>query len=157
MATTYLSVIQKRSISDVFDSIHLTFARPITIYKDGERVSLSSNSQYNAFYRQQSSNTEFTEISLETTARIRYVKADEELFAFKDGSSASGNQNKVALPAGSVKIKVNKEAHEFIKDARRVELDGQRFSIVSNARQIAMFGPDYSPYFEYILTPTDES
>lgn len=157
MATSYLSATQKRNIADVFDSIHQTFQRPITIWKNGERVSLSSNSQYNAFYREQSSNTEFSEVSLETTARIRYVKADEELFSFKDGSAASGNQNKVALPAGSVKIKVNKEAHEFIKDARRVELDGQRFAIVSNARQIAMFGPDYSPYYEYILTPTDES
>jgi hypothetical protein len=156
MATSYLSATQKRNIADVFDSIHQTFQRPITIYKNGERVSLSSNSQYNAFYKTQGSNTEFTEVSLETTARIRYVKADEELFEFSDGT-AGGNQNKVALPAGSVKIKVNREGYEFIKDAKRIELDGNRYAIVSNARQIAMFGPDYSPYYEYILTPTDES
>lgn len=157
MATSYLTSLQKRNIADVFDNIAKTFERTIYGFKDGERISLASNSQYNAFYKTQSSNTEFTEVSQEIQARIRYVKADEELFSFKDGSSASGGQNKVALPAGSVKIKVNREGYEFIKDARRVELDGQRFSIVSNARQIAMFGPDYSPYYEYILTPTDES
>lgn len=156
MATSYLSPTQKRNIADVFDSIHQTFQRPITIYKDGERISLSSNSQYNAFYKTQSSNTEFSEVSLETTARIRYVKSDEELFKFSDGT-AGGVQNKVALPAGSVKIKVNREGYEFIKDAKRIELDGNRYAIVSNARQIAMFGPDYSPYYEYLLTPTDES
>ena len=156
MATSYLSATQKRNIANVFDSIHETFQRPITIWKVGERVSLASNSQYNSFYRQQSSNTEFTEVSLETTARIKYVKADEELFKFSDGT-AGGVQNKVILPAGSVKIKVDRAAYEFIKNAERLELDGNRFAVVSNARQIAMFGPDYSPYYEYLLTPTDES
>lgn len=157
MATSYLTNAQKISISSVIDNIHETFARKIYAFKDGERISLATNSQYNAFYRERSSNTEFSEVSIEINARIRYVKADEELFSFKDGSSASGGQNKVALPAGSVKIKVDRTGYEFIRDAKRIELDNQRFSVVSNARQIAMFGPDYSPYYEYILTPTDES
>lgn len=157
MATSYLNATQKRAISSIIDNVHLTFARPITAYKNGERVSLASNPEYNAFYKTQSSNESFSEVSLEINARIRYVKADEELFVFKDGSAASGNQDKIALPAGSVKIKVNREGYEFIKDAKRIELDGNRYAIVSNARQIAMFGPDYSPYYEYILTPTDES
>jgi hypothetical protein len=156
MATSYLTNAQKVSISSVIDNIHETFARTITCYKDGERVSLATNSQYNSYYHQQSSNTEFSEVSLEIQARIRYVKADEDLFSFKDGGSAHGNQNKVALPAGSVKIKVDRSGHEFIRDTKRIELDGNRYAIVSNARQIAMFGPDYSPYYEYILTPTDE-
>ena len=156
MATSYLTSLQKRNIADVFDNIHETFARPITAYKNGERISLATNPEYNAYYGRQSSNESFSEVSMEINARIRYVKADEELFAFKDGSAASGNQNKVALPAGSVKIKVDKAAHEFIRDAKRIELDGNRFAVVSNARQIAMFGPDYSPYYEYVLTPTDE-
>lgn len=156
MATSYLTSLQKRNIADVFDNIAKTFERTIYAFRDGERVSLATNSQYNSFYRTQSSNTEFSEVSQEIQARIRYVKSDEELFKFSDGT-AGGVQNKVALPAGSVKIKVNRTGYEFIKDARRIELDGQRFSIVSNARQIAMFGPDYSPYYEYLLTPTDES
>lgn len=156
MATSYLTSLQKRNIADVFDNIAKTFERTIYGFKDGERVSLATNSQYNSFYRTQSSNTEFSEVSQEIQARIRYVKSDEELFKFSDGT-AGGVQNKIALPAGSVKIKVNRTGYEFIKDARRIELDGQRFSIVSNARQIAMFGPDYSPYYEYLLTPTDES
>jgi hypothetical protein len=157
MATSYLTTLQKRNIANVFDNIAKTFERTIYGFKDGERISLASNPQFNAFYRQQSSNTEFSEVSMEIQARIRYVKSDEELFVFKGGSSNSDNQDKIALPAGSVKIKVNREGYEFIRDARRIELDGNRFSIVSNARQIAMFGPDYSPYYEYILTPTDES
>jgi hypothetical protein len=137
------------------ENIHETFARQIYCFKDGERISLATNSQYNSFYRERSANTEFSEVSLEIQARIRYVKADEELFKFSDGT-AGGVQNKIALPAGSVKIKVDRAGYEFIKDAKRLEVDGNRYSVVSNARQIAMFGPDYSPYYEYILTPTDE-
>lgn len=156
MATSYLTSLQKRNIADVFDNIAKTFERTIYGFRDGERISLASNPQYNSFYRTQSSNTEFSEVSQEIQARIRYVKSDEELFKFSDGT-AGGVQNKVALPAGSVKIKVNREGYEFIKDAKRIELDGNRYAIVSNARQIAMFGPDYSPYYEYLLTPTDES
>ena len=156
MATSYLTSLQKRNIADVFDNIAKTFERTIYVFKDGERISLATNSQYNSFYRERSSNTEFSEVSLEIQARIRYVKADEELFKFSDGT-AGGVQNKIALPAGSVKIKVDRAGYEFIKDAKRLEVDGNRYSVVSNARQIAMFGPDYSPYYEYLLTPTDES
>lgn len=156
MATSYLNTTQKRAIADILDNVHETFARKIFCFKDGERISLATNSQYNAFYRERSANTEFSEVSIEINARIRYVKADEELFKFSDGT-AGGVQNKIALPAGSVKIKVDRAGYEFIKDAKRIELDNQRFAVVSNARQIAMFGPDYSPYYEYILTPTDES
>jgi hypothetical protein len=155
MATSYLTSLQKRNIADVFDNIASTFSRSIFCFKDGERISLATNSQYNSFYRERSSNTEFSEVSLEIQARIRYVKADEELFKFSDGT-AGGVQNKIALPAGSVKIKVDRAGYEFIKDAKRLEVDGNRYSVVSNARQIAMFGPDYSPYYEYLLTPTDE-
>ena len=137
------------------ENIHETFARQIYCFKDGERISLATNSQYNAFYRTQSSNAEFSEVSLEISARIKYLKADEEVFKFSDGT-AGGVQNKIVLPAGSVKIKVDRAGYEFIKYAKRLEVDGSRFAVVSNARQIAMFGPNYSPYYEYLLVPTDE-
>lgn len=155
MATSYLTSLQKRNIADVFDNIAATFQRPIWAFKDGERISLATNSQYNSYYRIQSSNTEFSEVSLELQARIRYIKSDEEVFKFSDGT-AGGVQNKIVLPAGSVKIKVDRTGYEFIKDAKRLEVDGNRYAVVSNARQIAMFGPDYSPYYEYLLCPTDE-
>jgi hypothetical protein len=155
MATSYLTDSQRRNIANVFDNIAKTFERSVWAFKDGERISLATNSQYNSYYRTQSSNTEFSEASLELQARIRYIKSDEEVFKFSDGT-AGGVQNKIVLPAGSVKIKVDRAGYEFIKDAKRLEVDGSRFAVVSNARQIAMFGPDYSPYYEYLLTPTDE-
>jgi len=155
MAYSYLTKAQKIAIGNVMDCIHETFKREITLFRVGQRVSIAANPDYNAFYGSQQT-PELETTSLTTDARIRYVKAEEELLIRKDGSTLSGNQDKIVLPAGSVKIKVNQEAYEFLKNAQRVELDGNRFAVVSNARLIAMFGPTISPYYEFLLTPTDE-
>lgn len=156
MAFSYLTADQKTAIGGVIDNIHETFSREITIFQIGKSLSIASNSDYNAFYASQSQD-ELSAQSLTTKARIRYVKAEEELFSLKDGSAASGNQDKIVLPAGAVKIKINSAAKDFIKNAQRIELDGNRYSIVTNGRLIAMFGPLISPYYEYILIPMDEN
>lgn len=155
MAVSYLTQAQKESIGSIIDNVHTTFAREIVIFKIGQRVAISNDSSYNAFYASQSEPERET-VSLTTKARIKYVKAEESLFSIKDGSLASGNQDKIVLPAGSIKIKVDQEAKNFISGAQRIEVDGNRYSVVSNGRLIAMFGPSISPYYEFILVPTDE-
>jgi len=70
-----------------------------------------------------------------------------------DGSNATSIQGRVILPVGSVKMKVDNTAHEFIKTAKRVEIEGKRFILSGNGRKIGMF--DKSQYWEYFLTPTD--
>lgn len=155
MATSYLTYSQKVVIGGLIENIHQTFARPIVLYKIGQRITIANDPSYNAYYSSQST-PELETVSLETTARIRYLKEEEDFFGLKDGSAATGHQNKIILPAGSVKIKVDQAAKDFLKDAQRVELDGNRYVVVSNGRLIAMFGPDISPFYEFILTPTDE-
>lgn len=155
MATSYLTTSQKIVIGGLIDNIHETFARKVKIFKIGQRVAISNDSSYNAFYASQSEPERET-VSLTTKARIKYVKAEETLFSIKDGSLASGNQDKIVLPAGSIKIKVDQEAKDFISGAQRIEVDGNRYSVISNGRLIAMFGPSISPYYEFVLVPTDE-
>ena len=77
----------------------------------------------------------------------------EELMTETDGSNATSIQGRVILPAGSVKMKVDNAAHEFVKTAKRVEISGKRFIVNGQARPIGMF--DKSQYWEYFLTPTD--
>lgn len=155
MATSYLTTSQKIVIGGLIDNIHETFAREVKIFKIGQRVAISNDSSYNAFYASQSEPERET-VSLTTKARIKYIKAEETLFSIKDGSLASGNQDKIVLPAGSIKIKVDQEAKDFISGAQRIEVDGNRYSVISNGRLIAMFGPSISPYYEFVLVPTDE-
>lgn len=70
-----------------------------------------------------------------------------------DGSNATSIQGRVILPAGSVKMKIDNAAHEFVKTAKRVEISGKKFIVNGHARPIGFF--DKSQYWEYFLTPTD--
>jgi hypothetical protein len=47
----------------------------------------------------------------------------------------------------------NLEGYEYVREAKRVELDGRRFSIKSDGKPLGMFGPQY---YEFILIPMDE-
>jgi hypothetical protein len=147
----FLSENQKTNIKSIIDQIHDTFSREITVFKIGQRTVISSSANYNALYRQQSSNTETTEVSQTFQARIKYVEMSETFL--QDSQSNSSGQDKIILPAGTVKIKVNLEGYEYVREAKRVELDGRRFSIKSDGKPLGMFGPQY---YEFILIPMDE-
>jgi hypothetical protein len=150
----FLSENQKTNIKSIIDQIHDTFAREITVFKIGQRTAISSSPNYNALYRQQSSNTATTEVSQTFQARIKYVEMNETLLQDSQSSSSySSGQDKIILPAGTVKIKVNLEGYEYVREAKRVELDGRRFSIKSDGKPLGMFGPQY---YEFILIPMDE-
>lgn len=150
----FLSENQKNNIKSIIDQIHDTFAREITVFKIGQRTAIASSPTYNALYRQQSSNSSTTEVSQTFSARIKYVEMNEELLQdSSSNSSYSAGQDKIILPAGTVKIKVNLEGYEYVREAKRIELDGRRFSIKSDGKPLGMFGPQY---YEFILIPMDE-
>jgi hypothetical protein len=153
MATSYLTQAQKNTISALVDNVHLTFAVDATAFQINKKTSLSTNPSFNSIYRQNSAQVAQEERSLTFKARIRYVKMGEELMTETDGSNATSIQGRVILPAGSVKMKVDNAAHEFVKTAKRVEISGKRFIVNGQARPIGMF--DKSQYWEYFLTPTD--
>ena len=77
----------------------------------------------------------------------------EELLQDSSSNARSAGQDKIILPTGTVKIKVNLEGYEYVREAKRVELDGRRFSIKSDGKPLGMFGPQY---YEFILIPMDE-
>ena len=151
----FLSENQKNNIRSIIDQIHDTFAREITVFKIGQRTVIASSPTYNALYRQQSVNTSTTEVSQTFQARIKYVDIGEEFLSnSKAGNdSNNGGQDKIIIPTGTVKIKVNLEGFNYVKEAKRVELDGRRFAIKSDGKPLGMFGPQY---YEFILTPIDE-
>jgi hypothetical protein len=144
----FLSENQKTNIKSIIDQIHDTFAREITVFKIGQRTVIASSPTYNALYKKQSSNTTTTEVSQTFQARIKYVDMNEELL-----KNPNPGQDKIIMPTGVVKIKVNLEGFNYVKEAKRVELDGRRFSIKSDGKPLGMFGPQY---YEFILTPLDE-
>lgn len=153
MAISYLTQAQKDTISGLIDSIHATFAVDVTAFQTNKKTSLATDPNFNSVYRQNSAQVSSTERSLVFKARIRYVKMGEELMTESDGSNATSIQGRVILPVGSVKMKVDNAAHEFLKTAKRVEISNKRYILNGNARPIGFF--DKSQYWEYFLTPTD--
>ena len=84
-------------------------------------------------------------------ARIYYIKSEEEHFA--EMNTSKGSQNKIILPQGSVKIVVDPDGYNYIKEARKVEFDGITFSIRSDGNPMGLFA---NQYYEFYLTPIDE-
>ena len=126
----FLSSNMESTINTMYDTLHETFARTITVFKNSKRTVISTTSRYNNIYGRTDagsrSNVEYTTESQAFEARVYYVNMDEEYL------SNGQTQNKIILPNGSVKIVVKSDAYEFLQEARRVELDGVRFAIKSD-------------------------
>lgn len=151
MAFSYLTQGQKDTIDSLINNVHLTFAINIKVFKINKKTSLSSNPNYNSIYRQGQTNVVETEESREILARVRYLKMGEEIFNESDGSSQTSVQSRIIMPAGSVRLKVDNEAHLYMQDCKRVEINGQRFVLFGGPRKIGFFQKEN--YWEYFLTP----
>jgi hypothetical protein len=140
-------------VNRLFNNLHDTFAREITVYKNAKRVAIASSPQFNAVYGSAgASNTfEYQTVSQTFSARIYYIKMDQEFFS--NNSNNSDSQNKIIMPQGSVKIVVDPAGYEFVKEARKVEFDGITFAIKSDGEPIGLFE---NQYYEFYLTPIDE-
>ena len=117
MAISYLTQSQKNTISALVDNVHATFAVDVTAFQISKKTSLATDPSFNSIYRQNSAQVSSTERSLTFKARIRYIKMGEELMTETDGSNATSIQGRVILPAGSVKMKVDSSAHDFVRTA----------------------------------------
>jgi hypothetical protein len=155
----FLSNSQRDTIRQLLGDLHDTFAKSITVYKNGKKTVIASTPSYNAIYRRTNTgsqeNVQYSTISETFDARVYYINADEEYFASEvdTNSNKMASQSKILIPTGSVKIVVKQEAYEFIKEARRVELDGNRFSIKSDGLPSGLVG---NQFYTFILTPLDE-
>ena len=148
----FLSSSQISEIECCFEKLHQTFAQQITVYKNGKKTLIAHDPKYNAVYGRNNSgqrdSVEYTVLSETFEARVYYIKAEEELF------NNESSQIKVVMPKGSVKIIVNKEGSDYIQEARRVELDGRKFSIKTDSSPHGLTG---NLFYTFYLTPLDES
>lgn len=136
-----------------FADLHDTFSREITVYKNAKRVAIASSPSFNAIYGNSgaTNTSEYKMVSQTFSARIYYLRMDEEFLS--NSSAGTESQNKIIMPNGSVKIVVDPQGYLFIKEARKVEFDGMTFSIRSDGNPIGLFG---NHYYEFMLTPIDE-
>ena len=151
MASSYLTADQKSYINSVFDNVHETFAREITVYMNPEMTIITASPTFNSLYSadipEAANKPEYTVKSYKFKARIHYMSQEQSIFP---GAEA---QQRIVYPVGTIKIKVPASAFEYLKEARRIEFEGRRYSIVSDYKPFGIFGPKY---YSFILSPIDE-
>ena len=144
--------INKDILESVFDHIHDTFSREIKFIKDAQRIILSTDPNYNYLYknaRGQITSVKRKIVESKFNARILYVgRQNEDLF---DGEA--GAQIKVDKHVGEVRIKVGADGYEYLKDTKRCEFDGRKFSVISDEMPHGLFAPRY---YTFYLKPVDE-
>lgn len=146
-----LTAAEKTSLNEVMDDLHDTFAREIQIIKEAVKTVSTSSAQFNSVYGTAGASTSLTYTPQSGTykARVQYMRQDEDYFA----DSQLDSQLKIKMPAGSVRIKVSGDAHEYLKDAKRIQFDSRRFTIQSDYRPHGLFD---ARYYTYYLKPIDE-
>ena len=153
----FLSADQITKIRDLADTLHTTFARTITVYKNAKKTLIASTNSWNSLYGRtdtgSNSAVEYTIDSQRVSARIYYDDMDTEYLNDGGRSEQAGSQNKVLVANGTVRIVVQEAAYNYIEEARRVEFDGTKFIIESDGKPR---GLTENQFYTFVLTPVDE-
>jgi len=135
----------KSAFEAVFDDLHDTFGRDITIYRKEKKVFIATNNTYNALYSRikNEKTTEKTVEAVTIKARIAYSGNFEYA-----RENAENEIMGLDIPADSVRIKLNKEGYDLIKQATDVEIDGELFDVTSDATKAGLF---FVRYYNILL------
>ena len=142
----------RSTIKAIIDDIHETFARNITVYEEGKKILISASSEYNGIYGKTSSgaaSTSKTSVANTIKARIKYINAREQNLS--DGNISS--QLGIETIDGSVRITVDASGFAILKEAKRCEFEGRKYTIESKGNPTGIFGPQY---YHFYLSPIEE-
>lgn len=142
----------KNVLEHQFQLIHDTFARPIIIYRQAEKIIISSSTANNQFF--QGTNVPFNDqvqnvaVSGQFNARILYSKKEEQAMFEPFGiRKLGGDQINMLREAGDVRIKLDITGASYLFDAKRVTFDGEVFTIRSSKRPHGLFTPYYYDFY----------
>lgn len=135
-----ISDSQKASLQSVMSDMHDTFAREIKAFKDGKRVTLSSNPNYSHVYKSSTSSVETRKVEKTIFARIYYPGSKQDKSTV---TLTSADYVKLAQFAAVARIKVAKDDWEFLKDCERITLDESVFQITSTGMPHGLFGSGF--------------
>lgn len=142
VGTSLITTTEKAALEAVMDDIHATFARDIVVYKFAERTVISTDLNFNPLYDTGGATTSIvnTPVSGTYSARIHYVDDVDKKFWSEQNSKLS---LKIDAPVGTVRLKVDADAYEFMKTAQRIDLDEKRYVIDSTFRPHGLFSNKY--------------
>lgn len=144
----FLSDSQKRGLQSVFNKFHQTFTREIYAYKDDEITVLSENPDYIQIFGAE--NPQQPQIKRSLVKQSFKVRV---FFPPKKQTQSDANFNdaqalKLRIDDNKVRIKVDKEAYEFLKQQKRIEIYGGIYEFDNSGQPIGLFDFDF---FEFYL------
>ena len=153
----FLSADQITKIRDLANTLHTTFARTITVYKNAKKTLIASTDSWNSLYGRTNtgsdSSVEYTIASETFQARIYYDDMDTAYLNDGGRTEQAGRQNKVLVADGTVRIVVQEAGYNYLSEARRVEFDGTKFIIESDGQPR---GLTENQFYTFVLSPVDE-
>jgi hypothetical protein len=134
-----LSDSEKLSYSQVFNDIHDTFARKITMWKTPKRVVVSTNNNFNFLYAEQNSiESTYIPVSGVFDARVQWGNPAKLM---------NDQDIKEEIPGNICRIKVKQDAIDFLADAAQVEIDGRKVEKIGSSKPHGLFNIDYYTVF----------
>lgn len=131
-----ISDADKVRIGAVFNDMHDTFARDVTVFQRENEIFVATSSSYNALYKrlsnQQTTRSKVTQHTVK--ARILYRQDQKEIDL--PGTRAQVN---VPLGEGVVRVKIDEAGYQLFKKATNIEIDGEALRIVTDAGRIGPF------------------
>jgi len=136
---------EKSALNSVMNSVHDTFSRLITIYKDATQTVTTQSASFNSIYGNAGATTSitYTPQSSQIYAAILYArKFDEDYF-----SDQQDSQLKIKMQEGRIRVKIKASDYNTAKDGKRFEFDGQQFFRDSDFRAHGLFDVQFYTFY----------
>jgi hypothetical protein len=141
-----ISDLEKAIFSSAIDDLHDTLSRPITVWLKSLTENTVLDSNFDAFYDKPSLNTSYTWVSGVFPARVKYLDKQDLDFSI---SFAARQQNQIELKQvfRVARIKVKKDAADYIDKCEKITLDGADFYVITSSNDHGLFSPNYFTYY----------
>ena len=117
----FLSSDQITKIRDLANTLHTTFARTITVYKNAKKTLIASTDSWNSLYGRTNtgsdSSVEYTIASETFQARIYYDDMDTAYLNDGGRTEQAGSQNKVLVADGTDGSSTNENERLHLEDS----------------------------------------
>jgi len=140
-----ITAAEKSALNSVMNSVHDTFSRLITVYKDAVQTVTTQSTSFNSIYGNAGATTSitYTPQSSQIYAAILYARRfDEDYFADQQDS-----QLKIKMQEGRIRVKIKASDYSTVKDGKRFEFDGQQFFRDSDFRAHGLFDVQFYTFY----------
>jgi hypothetical protein len=130
---------EKADWAGEFKNIHDTFARSVVVYKSPDRIDVVvNNNDFIPMYRKSKQGAglsyDLTPVSGEFKMRVKWLNPD------KEGANLPID---VIYPGHICRLKMEKEAFDFVSDCKTVFVDGYSCEVIGAFTPKGLFGIDF--------------